>query len=100
MQSEAHTRNPRPSANLEVHKKILEGYLLQSSRLWRRLPQSLKTLPIGRAYGRHLHGLVCSLSKREQNFSTFFMRNRPELELICRLIWRKPHGASVAIAVL
>src|SRR4029077_2962484 len=35
-----------------------------------------------------------------QNHSTFFMRNRPEMELMGRLVDQKAHGARVSIAVL
>ena len=81
-------------------EKSLEAYLLQSGRIWHRLPKSLKNLSVGRAYGRHLHALVCRVSKRDQNHSTFFMRNRPEIELMCRLLYRELYGATVTITVL
>jgi chemotaxis methyl-accepting protein methylase len=70
------------------------------SRIWQHLPDSLKNLSVGRAYGRYLHHLICRYSKRSQNHSTFFMRNRPEMELMCRLLGEKAHGARVAISVL
>src|SRR5258708_2892926 len=81
-------------------RRCLEVYLVQSRRIWRRLPDSLKNLSVGRAYGRHLHALICRHSKRSQNHSTFFMRNRPEMELMGRLVGQKARGARVAISVL
>jgi chemotaxis methyl-accepting protein methylase len=81
-------------------RRCLEVYLLQSRRIWRHLPNSLKNLSVGRAYGRHLHALICRYSKRNQSHGTFFMRNRPEMELMCRLLDQKAHGATVAISVL
>jgi len=80
--------------------RFLERYLFHSGRVWRRLPNSFKDRLIGRAFGRHLHALVCRYSKRSQSFGTFFLRNRPEMELICRLVGQKPGGAEVAISVL
>ena len=81
-------------------RRCLKVYLCLSKRIWRRLPHSLKKRPVGRAYGRHLHAVVCRCSTRNQNHSTFFLRNRPEMELMCRLVRRKPPGAEVAISVL
>ncbi|MBV8586137.1 MAG: hypothetical protein JO308_07610 [Verrucomicrobia bacterium] len=81
-------------------ERWVNSYLLQSRRVWRRLPDSVKNLGAGRAYGRHLHALVCQYSKRNQNHSTFFLRNRPEMEMICRLLSQKPYGSTVAISVL
>src|ERR1700730_7198008 len=81
-------------------RRLLKVYLSQSGRIWRHLPNSLKNLSVGRAYGRHLHALVCRYSKRSQSYGTFFLRNRPEMELMCRLVGQKAHGARVAISVL
>jgi chemotaxis methyl-accepting protein methylase len=81
-------------------RRLLEAYLNRSGRIWRHFPDSLKNLSVGRAYGRHLHALVCRYSKRTQSHGTFFLRNRPELELMCRLVDRKPPRAKLAISVL
>ena len=81
-------------------RKCLEAYLLQSRRIWRRLPSSLKNRPVGRTYGRHLHALICRYARRGQSYGTFFLRNRPEMELMCRLVGQTAPGAKVAIAVL
>jgi chemotaxis methyl-accepting protein methylase len=51
-------------------------------------------------YGRHLHSLVRLEAERQQYFATFFLRNRPELELMCRLLDHKAHGSSLKISVL
>lgn len=59
-----------------------------------------RRLSLGRAYGRHLQALVHRYGERRQNHSTFFLRNRPELELMCRLLDQKAHGASVDISVV
>jgi SAM-dependent methyltransferase len=53
-----------------------------------------------RWHGTLLHDMVCRHRKREQYFGTFFLRNRPELELIRRLTALKPRDGDVRIAVL
>jgi SAM-dependent methyltransferase len=51
-------------------------------------------------YGNFLHTLVCLGSKRRQFFGTFFLRNRPQLELIRRLSAQKSNGSPLRISVL
>jgi chemotaxis methyl-accepting protein methylase len=46
-----------------------------------------------------LNSLVCRHSERRQNHSTFFLRNRPELELMCRLLQQKAAGSSLDVTV-
>src|SRR5262249_6560342 len=53
-----------------------------------------------RAYGRHLHALVCLHASRRQWFGTFFLRNRAELELMRRLLDEWPGGSRLEISVL
>jgi SAM-dependent methyltransferase len=53
-----------------------------------------------RSYGTWLHNLVCLRARREQYFGTFFLRNRPALELMRRLARQKTHGSTLRIAVL
>jgi chemotaxis methyl-accepting protein methylase len=48
----------------------------------------------------HLHASVRGLAERRQNHSTFFLRNRPQLELIERLVKLKSHGFKFDMAVL
>lgn len=77
-----------------------ESYLRQSSRVWRHLPDAVRSSPVGLAYGRHLHALVERHTLRQQYFGTFFLRNRAELELMCRLAGNRPHGAKLELTVL
>jgi chemotaxis methyl-accepting protein methylase len=77
----------------------LRPYLSINRRIWVRLPASIRFHFPGRVYGRHLHSLVCMNSERNQNHSTFFLRNRPELQLMCRLLDQKPHGSSLDLSV-
>jgi SAM-dependent methyltransferase len=53
-----------------------------------------------RAYGALLHTLVCLIARRQQYFGTFFLRNRPVLELMRRLVQQRKHGSTLKIAVL
>jgi len=75
-------------------------YLLQGRRTFRLIPAFFTGLALGRTYGRHLQELTRRYGERNQNHSTFFLRNRPELELMRRLVDRKPHGCTVDIAVV
>jgi chemotaxis methyl-accepting protein methylase len=43
---------------------------------------------------------VCRRANHQQFFGTFFLRNRPELEQIRRVIQSQPHGSTLRIAVL
>jgi chemotaxis protein methyltransferase CheR len=87
-------------ANSNIVRKCIGGYLSLSRRVWVRLPASLRLRRPGRAYGRHLHSLVCHHADRFQNHSTFFLRNRPELDLMCRLADEKPLGSPHKITIV
>jgi chemotaxis methyl-accepting protein methylase len=50
-------------------------------------------------YGAHLHSLILRFVDRRQNHSTFFFRNRAELELIRRLADKASPGSSIDVAV-
>src|SRR4029453_9712433 len=93
----------RPSKGLTeglLPKGLGRSYLFLVRGLWKRLPASLRPLPLGQFYGRHLHTLVRLHAARSQSFGTFFLRNRPELELMRGLADRQRHGARMSIAVL
>lgn len=75
-------------------------YLSQSRRVWNRLPGFVRRGRAGRVYGRHLHRLVCRRAERRQNHSTFFLRNRPELELMRRLLHQKAPRSSLKLCVI
>jgi chemotaxis protein methyltransferase CheR len=83
-----------------IFERLGKAYMRQSKRIWRHLPASVRLRPVGRAYGRHLHALVGRYAERNQNHSTFFLRNRPELELMLHLLGQRPEGASVDISVV
>ena len=87
-------------SNSRIVRRFLGAYLFQARRIWNHLPTSLRFLLPGRAYGRHLHALVRLRAERRQNFATFFLRNRAELELMRRLLDQKGHGSSLDISVV
>jgi len=68
--------------------------------IWHRLPSRVRNFHLIRSYGAWLHSQVCLRASRQQYFGTFFLRNRPALELIRRLCEQKVHGATLRIAVL
>jgi SAM-dependent methyltransferase len=81
-------------------KSPINAYLRLNRPLWNNLPASLTALGPIRSYGCFLHRLVCIQSVRGQLLHTFFLRNRPTLELIRRLAERRPEGDTLRVAVL
>jgi SAM-dependent methyltransferase len=89
------------AARLEVLGKSPVGFYLRlNKRIWERLPSRVRNLYPVRPYGAWLHSLVCLRAQRQQYFGTFFLRNRPALELMRRLAQRRDHGSTLRIAVL
>jgi mannose-6-phosphate isomerase-like protein (cupin superfamily)/SAM-dependent methyltransferase len=81
-------------------KSPINVYLGLNRRLWRKLPASLSTLGPVRSYGDLLHTLARRHGVRAQAPSTFFLRNRPQLELIRRLIEQRAKTDTLRVAVL
>jgi SAM-dependent methyltransferase len=75
-------------------------YLRLNQRIWERLPARIRNLHPIRCYGAWLHMLVCLTASRQQYFGTFFLRNRPALELMRRFACEREHGSTLKIAVL
>lgn len=75
-------------------------YLRLNERLWKHLPSSISSLSPMRSYGSFLNVLARMQGIRAQAFSTYFLRNRPELELIRRLLEPKRDGETLRVAVL
>ena len=89
------------AARLQVLGKSPAGFYLRlNKRIWKRLPSRMRNLYPVRSYGAWLHTLVCLRARRLQYFGTFFLRNRPALELMRRLARQKAHGSTLRIAVL
>jgi SAM-dependent methyltransferase len=88
-------------AKLRIFGKHPVGvYLRLNKWIWNHLPPSLTTLGLMRSYGIFLHTLTRLSAIRSQNVDTFFLRNRPELELIRRISCQKSKGATFKISVL
>jgi len=89
------------AARFQVLGKSPAGFYLRlNKQVWERLPSRVRNLHALRSYGVWLHSLVCLGARRQQFFGTFFLRNRPVLELMRRLARQKPHGSTLRIAVL
>src|SRR6516162_7306887 len=81
-------------------KSPINGYLRVNRRLWNNLPASFTALSPIRLYGNFLHTLARIEGDRAQTFGTFFLRNRPQLELIRRLLERSTKADTLRVAVL
>jgi chemotaxis protein methyltransferase CheR len=89
------------AARLQVLGKSPAGFYLRlNKRIWEWLPSGVRNLHSVRSYGAWLHTLVCLSAKRQQFLGTFFLRNRPALELMRRLAQQKTHGSTLRIALL
>lgn len=88
------------NASSRALRKCLGAYLSLGERIWRHFPESLRANALGLAYGRHLLALVRLRASRSQCFTTYFMRNPAELELVRRLLDKKPPGSTLNICVL
>jgi hypothetical protein len=100
LQVEAPTSAAAAPASPRALQRLFTLYLNQSMRVWNHLPASWRLSSLGRAYGTHLHAMVLRQSERRQSFGTFFLRNRPELELMRRLLNQKAPGPTLDISVL
>lgn len=81
-------------------KSPVNFYLRLNQGIWHKLPPAFTSLAPVRAYGDFLNVLARRRRVRAQAFSTFFLRNRPELELIRRLLEKKNHGETLRVTVL
>jgi SAM-dependent methyltransferase len=89
------------AARFQVLGKSPAGFYLRlNKRIWRCLPSRVRNLYPVRSYGAWLHSLVCLSASRQQYFGTFFLRNRPALELMRRLAGQREQGSTLKIAVL
>jgi chemotaxis methyl-accepting protein methylase len=75
-------------------------YLHLNLWIWNHLPASLKRSRLGWVYGAHLHRLIQLRSARRHFMGTFFFRNRPELDLLTRLLNSKRGGSKLDLTIL
>ena len=89
------------AACLHVLGKSPAGFYLRlNKRIWERLPSRVRNWYPVCCYGAWLHSLVCLRARRQQYLGTFFLRNRPALELMRRLAQQRAHDSTLRIAVL
>jgi len=89
------------SAKLKLFGKSPAGFYLRLNKpIWEIIPSRLRNIYPVRAYGNLLHGLARVVSIRQQYFGTFFLRNRPALELLRSLADQKSEGSTLRVAVL
>ena len=88
------------AALLRVKERIWRRLIGVNERMWRRLPVRVRDLRPVRAYGARWHARVCRQEDRQMHVGTLFLRNRPALELMRRLVDTEDAGARLRIAVL
>src|SRR5260370_39021366 len=89
------------AARLRLFGKHPGGFFLRlNRRTWEIIPADGRNSYLIRAYGAWLQSLVRLVETRRQYFGTFFLRNRPALELMGRLADKKAQGSTFEIAVL
>jgi SAM-dependent methyltransferase len=76
------------------------AFLRINQAVWNALPAALTNFAPVRAYGKWLHAVTLLQMRRAQALSTYFFRNRAELELIQHLVARKERGDVLRVAVL
>ena len=87
-------------ASLQILGRSPAGaYFRLNEWIWDRLPRSVTARRPVRSLGHLVHSLVL-LQDRRMHLGTFFLRNRPELELIGRLSRSKGKDRAVKIAIL
>lgn len=92
---------PAKAAGLRFLGKSPVGFYLRlNRRIWKFLPPGVRNSYPVRSYGTWLHTLVCLGANRQQYFGTFFLRNRPALELMRRVSQQRAPGSTLRITVL
>ncbi len=81
-------------------KSPIGAFFRLNEWIWNHLPAPLMDLRPARSYGHFLHTLVRRWGNRRQYFGTFFLRNRPQLELIRQLSYQAENASTLRIAVL
>jgi len=94
-----HAGMDKVSRSRRLRKYLGRPYLRGNIWIWNHLPTSLTSSRLGSLYGAHLHRLIQLRSARRQYTGTFFFRNRPEIELLIRLLDRIG-SAAVDLTIL
>jgi len=90
----------RPLRITIAGKSPVGAFLRLNRWMWGHLPSGITRLGLMRSYGYFVHALARRQGVRAQAFSTYFLRNRPELELIRRVLESKRSGETLRVAVL
>jgi chemotaxis methyl-accepting protein methylase len=88
------------SQSRRLRRYLGRPYLYVNIWIWNHLPASLTRSHLGSACGAHLHRLIQFRSARRQYMGTFFFRNRPELELLTRLLDANRRWANLDLTIL
>jgi len=81
-------------------KSPIGAFLRVNQSIWNCIPATAIDHRPVRACGGALHALVRRWATRRHYTGTFFLRNRPQLELICRLSADRESASMLHIAVL
>ena len=98
--SDLQSRLRRPRRMKRLRERVVTGYLDLNQRIWQRLPVLARDASPVRKYGAHLHAVVSRNADREMYLGTLFLRNRPALELMRRLVEKSDVGSRLRVAVL
>jgi hypothetical protein len=90
----------RISQSRFLRRYLGRPYLFMNIWIWNHLPAFLAFWRPVRRYGCHLQSLLQPRATRRQSVGTFFFRNRPELELLIRLLDQKLQNSTVKVAIL
>jgi chemotaxis methyl-accepting protein methylase len=81
-------------------KFLGRSYVRANIWIWNHLPSSFTRSHLSWAYGAHVLRIIRLRSARVQNIGTFFFRNRPELQLLTRLLDRRGEGSTLDLTIL
>jgi SAM-dependent methyltransferase len=81
-------------------KSPVRAWMRLNQAMWDKLPASFTGLAPIRRYGDFVHMVARRQGGRAQALATLFLRNRPELELIGRLLERMSHGSTLRVTLL
>ena len=98
--SDLQSRLRRPRRMKRLRGRVVAGFLDLNQRVWQRLPALVRDASPVRKYGAHLHAVVSRHADREMYLGTLFLRNRPALELMRRLVEKRDSGSRLRVAVL
>jgi polysaccharide pyruvyl transferase WcaK-like protein/chemotaxis methyl-accepting protein methylase len=88
------------SRSATLRRFLGRPYLRVSGWVWTHFPPAFRLSRVGRGFGKHLHWLVQLRATRKQHMGTFFFRNRPELELLGRVLKGKEKASKLKLAIL